>query len=367
MSTGPNRIVALLSFALFAVGCVQTLPREEPLAVAPVQFGERELREVSNLFVLTDASGSMWSEQTFPTAKALSTSFVKALPDASARSKNQDYNVAYIAFGGEDRVAVPLQRFDRQKLLAASEQAKIMGSIGGTGGTTPLHAVIDEVATQLEGRSGATAVVLFSDGVADDSARALASATALAESYRGGKLCFYGIQVGKEQPGADFLRALSGVTSCGSSQNAAELTAPASFQRYAKNVVVGAAPLPAVAAAPPSPCAGTIRLRGIEFGFDKAEVNESGKAVLDTAIQTVAGCKELRLNVTGHTDATGAEAYNEGLSERRARAVRDYLVSKGVEANRITAQGVGEAQPVASNDTRDGRARNRRVELAPIQ
>jgi OOP family OmpA-OmpF porin len=348
MSRGFDRIIALLSFAFFAVGCVQTLPREEPLAVAPVQFGDGELREVSNLFVLTDASGSMWSDETFPTAKSLSTSFVKALPDASAQSRSRTYNVGYIAFGGEDRVEVPLQRFDRQTLLAATERAGIMGSMSGTGGTTPF-------------------IVLFSDGVADDSDRALASATALAEGYRGGKICFYGVQVGKQRAGAEFLRALSGITSCGTSQNAAELAAPASFQRYAKNVVVGAAPLPPVAAAPPSACAGAIRLRGIEFGFDKAEVTDAGKVVLDTAIETIAGCKELRLEVSGHTDSIGTEAYNEGLSERRARAVRDYLVSKGISKGRVSAQGLGEAQPLASNDTRDGRARNRRVEFAPTQ
>jgi len=367
MSNGFHHIIALLLFALYAVGCVQTLPTKEPLAVAPVQFGERELREVSNLFILTDASGSMWKEQTFPTAKSLSTSFVKALPDATARSSGGDYNVGYIAFGGEDRVAVPLQRFDRQKLLAAADQADIMGSMSDTGGTTPFHAVIDEIAQQLEGKSGATAIMLFSDGVADDSDRALASATALAEGYRGGRLCIYGVQVGEQQDGAEFLRALSGVTACGTSQNAQQLSAPASFQRYAKNVVVGAAPLPPVAAAPPSACAGAIRLRGIEFGFDEAEVSDASKVVLDTAVETIAGCKELRLKVGGHTDSIGTEAYNEGLSERRARAVRDYLVSRGIDRDRTSAQGFGKSQPIASNDSSDGRARNRRVELAPIQ
>jgi len=366
MSNGFQHIVALLLFAVYAVGCAQTLASKEPLAVAPVQFGERELREVSNLFVLTDASGTMWKEQTFPTAKALSTSFVKALPDASARSKSRAYNVGYIAFGGDERVAVPLQPFDRQQLLAAADRADIMGSMSGTGGTTPIHAVIDEIAQQLEGKSGATAVVLFSDGIADDSDRALAAATALAESHRGGRLCIYGVQVGNQQAGAEFLRALSSVTACGTSQNAEQLSAPASFQRYAKNVVVGVAPLPAVAA-PPSACAGAIRLRGIEFAFDKAEVTDASKVVLDTAIETIANCQELRVKVSGHTDSIGTEAYNEGLSERRARAVRDYLVSKGVSEKRLSAKGYGETQPLASNDTSDGRARNRRVELSPLQ
>ena len=69
------------------------------------------------------------------------------------------------------------------------------------------------------------------------------------------------------------------------------------------------------------------------------------------------------VEVAGHTDSMGSEAYNQGLSERRAQSVQDYLVSKGVKAQRLTAKGYGESMPVASNDTDAGRAENRRVEL----
>jgi outer membrane protein OmpA-like peptidoglycan-associated protein len=73
------------------------------------------------------------------------------------------------------------------------------------------------------------------------------------------------------------------------------------------------------------------------------------------------------VEVGGHTDSVGSEAYNQGLSERRADAVRDYLMSKGVKASRLTARGYGESRPVASNDTEEGRAENRRVELVVIE
>jgi len=365
MRSGVARIIGLFLLAAVAVGCVKSLPREEPLGVAPVQFGERELREVSNIVIVTDASGTMWAEETFPRAKALSTSFIQALPDASARSASRDYNVGYIAFGGDDRVAVPLQSFDRRTLLAASEKAEIMGSVSGTGGMTPVHAVIDEIGKELEGKSGDTAVVLFSDGRPDDADRALATATAVSETYRG-KLCFHTVQVGDSAEGGEFMRQLAGVTSCGSSQNSAGVATSGEFQRYAKNVIVGAAPLPAVAAAPPGSCAGKIRLRGIEFGFDKAAVDEAGSVVLDTAIEAISACSGARLNIDGHTDSVGTEAYNQTLSERRASAVKDYLVSKGIQSGRVTPKGFGESNPVAANDTSDGRARNRRVELTPL-
>lgn len=366
MSSVVKCIIGLSLVALVAVACSTTLPREEALAVSPVRFGGEELRKVSNLFVVTDASGTMWNEKNFPTAKALSTSFIRALPDANARSSSRDYNVGYIAFGGDDRVSVPLQRFDRQALLAASEKANVMGSIDGTGGMSPIHSVIDEIAAQLDGKVGDTAVVIFTDGLADDPARAIASATALGEGYRG-KVCFRGVQVGSDPAGADFLLQLAGATSCGSSQNAADISSTSEFSRYAKNVVVGNAPLPSVAAAPPGSCSSKIRLRGIEFGFDKANVDEAGQVVLDTAIAAISTCSNARLNVTGFTDSIGAESYNQNLSERRANAVRDYFVSKGLDSGSIQPQGFGEANPVASNETQDGRARNRRVELSATE
>jgi OOP family OmpA-OmpF porin len=69
------------------------------------------------------------------------------------------------------------------------------------------------------------------------------------------------------------------------------------------------------------------------------------------------------VEVAGHTDSVGSEEYNMGLSDRRANSVKDYLISQGITATRLTARGYGESQPVASNDTDAGRAQNRRVEL----
>ena len=71
------------------------------------------------------------------------------------------------------------------------------------------------------------------------------------------------------------------------------------------------------------------------------------------------------VEVAGHTDSVGSEEYNQGLSERRAESVQDYLVSKGVKAHRLSSKGYGEMRPVASNDTEEGRAENRRTEAKP--
>ena len=106
-----------------------------------------------------------------------------------------------------------------------------------------------------------------------------------------------------------------------------------------------------------------IELEGVHFDFDKATLRPEAKAVLDEAAALLNKHERVVVEVAGHTDSTGSEAYNQGLSERRANSVRDYLTAKGVKATRLTAKGYGESRPVASNDTKEGRAENRRVEL----
>jgi OOP family OmpA-OmpF porin len=101
----------------------------------------------------------------------------------------------------------------------------------------------------------------------------------------------------------------------------------------------------------------------LNFAFDSAELDDASKRALDAAVAVIRDNSEVSLGIIGHTDSTGPESYNQTLSERRAQAALDYLVSKGISADQLSASGRGEAEPVASNDTRDGRAQNRRVEL----
>lgn len=106
-----------------------------------------------------------------------------------------------------------------------------------------------------------------------------------------------------------------------------------------------------------------LTIRGLNFAFDSTELDAASRAALDEAVPVLRANARLRLDVVGHTDSTGPESYNQGLSERRAQAAIDYLVSRGVDGSQLNAVGRGESQPVASNDTRDGRAQNRRVEF----
>lgn len=101
----------------------------------------------------------------------------------------------------------------------------------------------------------------------------------------------------------------------------------------------------------------------VNFAFDSARLSSRARSALNSALEVIRDNPSVQLDLVGHTDSLGSETYNLGLSERRARAAREYLVSRGVSAERLRAIGRGEAEPIASNDTDSGRARNRRVEL----
>jgi outer membrane protein OmpA-like peptidoglycan-associated protein len=106
-----------------------------------------------------------------------------------------------------------------------------------------------------------------------------------------------------------------------------------------------------------------IILRGINFASGKAVIPPSEYPVLDQVVQVLKANENVRVEIGGHTDAVGSEGYNQGLSERRAQSVRNYLIQRGISASRLTARGYGEYQPVATNTTRHGRSQNRRIEF----
>jgi OOP family OmpA-OmpF porin len=178
------------------------------------------------------------------------------------------------------------------------------------------------------------------------------------------------------------------VGGCGFAVNADDIAAPEAMARYVREVFLGPAAAP-VALAPSSVAAdsdgdgvpdsrdrcpdtpagvsvnadGCWVLQGIYFGTDEALVRDTGP--LDQAVAVFKANPKITADVQGHTDSTASAEYNQALSENRAKAVRDYFIQMGIAPERIRATGFGETRPVASNDTAEGRAQNRRVELHP--
>ncbi|MEO8546617.1 MAG: outer membrane protein OmpA [Burkholderiaceae bacterium] len=127
------------------------------------------------------------------------------------------------------------------------------------------------------------------------------------------------------------------------------------------------APAPVVVPAPPPPAATKVTYAADAFfDFDKSVLKPEGKAKLDDLIGKVKGINLEVVIAVGHTDSIGSDAYNQALSMRRSEAVKAYLVSHGIEKNRVYTEGKGEKQPVADNKTKEGRAKNRRVEIEVV-
>lgn len=131
--------------------------------------------------------------------------------------------------------------------------------------------------------------------------------------------------------------------------------------------VAPAAPAPAYvapAAAPVSPP--KLVLEGVNFDFDKATLRPDDIAIVDRGVASLDKWGNVNIEVAGHTDSRGSDEYNMNLSQQRAETVRDYLISKGIAADRLSAKGYGEFQPIAGGATDEDRFENRRVELVPM-
>ena len=110
-----------------------------------------------------------------------------------------------------------------------------------------------------------------------------------------------------------------------------------------------------------------IILRGVNFNFDKYDLTVNAKVILDQVADALIAANTIKVEIGGHTDSKGSDAYNQKLSDRRAKAVLDYLTARGVDASRISSRGYGESQPIDTNETDAGREVNRRVELKIVQ
>jgi OOP family OmpA-OmpF porin len=211
----------------------------------------------------------------------------------------------------------------------------------------------------------------------------------------GDRLCIYTVLVGDDPEGKALMERLSKAGSCGFSANLEDLMSSQAMADFVekvflvKRVMPKPAPMPKPAAAPMdsdgdgvyndkdqcprTPAGAMVDERGcwviqnVEFEFDKSEIKAQYYPRLNRVVEILMANPGLKVEIAGHTDSIGSEKYNQSLSERRAQAVKAYLVGKGIPSDQLTTAGFGESKPIASNATDAGRAKNRRVELTPIE
>jgi OOP family OmpA-OmpF porin len=331
-------------------------PTPEPLPSKAVELGPNDSLKVAHVVLVGDGSHSMTEDGKVVDERLLLESFVSGMPEGP-------YTARGILFGGSTRKETAGGAFDRTGLAHWASSVRYLDP------TTPLADVLGVAGSRLEGRQGSAAVVLFSDGIATwgDPDSVIEQARAIGKAYPG-QLCIYTVQIGSDPEGKRLLESLASATGCGGSSNGSALRSASAMNDFQRSIFVSTAVAQAPAPAPGlDPCAGVLRLRGVNFAFDKADIRGEDEVLLDEAARMLEMCGSKRVRIEGHTDATGPDAYNQGLSQRRAQSVLNYLVGRGVARGRLQAAGLGEGEPVASNATREGRALNRRVDFEFLQ
>jgi len=376
-------LAMILATALTACAGNKPVYQPEPFTAAPMDTAAY-VPGVDAFAIVLDSSSSMAEQRSrnFFAAKNTVDHLNKTIPELG-------YQGALATFGPGCDMNKGLARvWYGPETYSTADLAGALGEIECAGGVSPMNHGIEAGGGPVAGGSGKLALIVVSDFRDIDSKDALGAIGALNETA-GGRLCFHGVQVGTNADGAELRDALAGATDCGSSVTASEIASAPAMSDYVRRILLTAAPAaptaPTVADAdgdgvmddkdrcPDTPAGANVNRVGcwwvgaddLLFDFDKAEIKST--FMLDAAIDVLEQNPDVKVEVQGHTDSVGDPDYNMGLSERRAKAVYDYMLAKGMPASRMRVKGYGATKPHFSNDSEQGRALNRRVELQPYR
>ncbi len=380
----------IVMISVLLIGCAGEKVKPTPPAFQPYKFQANQYEpKVDNFMVILDTSSSMADKCQGQAKGTIAKNFLMAMNETLPELK---YNGALRTFGHGGYLP------DRSTMLvydvksySTSGFGSAINGVKGPGGDSslPLARAITSAGKDLASSQGPIALVIVSDGV--DMDQAPVKAAKALNSQFGGKLCIYTVLVGDDPGGKAILEQIAGASDCGFSTTADKLASSGSMAGFVEGIFLAKpAPKPVPVAkpmdsdgdgvtddkdqCPNTPMGATVDARGcwtyaalVLFGFDSAEIKSEAYPMLNEAVVILKKNTDLNVEVDGHTDNIGPAEYNIILSERRANAVMEYFVDKGVEAERLTIKGFGLTMPAVSNDTEEGRAKNRRVTLTPVK
>jgi OmpA-OmpF porin, OOP family len=403
--------IAVSVVILILVGCaaksVTTTPSEfDPQAIDLKPY---ELK-VDNFVILHDASQSLHEKykgrKKFDLVKELAARMGRTLPEMDVNGGLRTFGHGWCGPREDTQLIYGMEKFSPNGYQAA------LDTITCAGGNTPLAAAIEASGDDLSMGSGKMAVIALSDGT-----HMIGSPVEAVQELKGrygDNLCFYSVIVGDDPDGAEVMTAAAEAGGCGFAVNADAIydatgvadfivsvffdmakMAPADSDgdgvpdsrddcpNTPKGVAVDERGCPldtdgdGVAdyqdKCPGTPVGAHVNSVGcwvvanIEFAFDKWNIEARYFSNLDDVARVMMENPNMKAEIQGHTDNIGSAKYNQKLSEKRARAVVDYLVKKGISADMLSSKGYGFSKSVASNETPEGRQQNRRVEIMPIR
>ena len=385
----------------------KTVPSFEPYKFIANQYEPK----VDNFVVILDTSYSMnhkyGQKKKVEISKEFLTAMNQTLPELN-------YNGALITFGHDD--SIMLDYGPTQYLTSGFGSALNATQEPSGNSSLPLAKAINAAAGELKSSQGQIAVIIVSDGENMDQAPVKA-AEALKAKF-GDRICIYTVLVGDDPAGETLMKQVSGAGGCGFSVRADGVKDSGDMGNFVKNVFFAGMAKPKMAKqldsdgdgvydnldrCPDTPkgvkvdtrgcpidtdgdgvydyldkCPNTPNdakvnaqgcwiLGGILFETNKCDIKPNFYPDLDAVVAILEKNAALNIKIKGHTDNVGRAAYNMQLSENRAKVVMEYLIKKGIDPRRLSAKGHGLTLPIAGNDTKKGRAKNRRVELQPIQ
>lgn len=353
-SMGFAGLAALAFFGFVLTGNAAEVIYQEDI-IQNVVTKDVLVRAFDNVIVLVDASSSMgttnrkYKKTNFELEKAALTAGYGRLPDIG-------FNVGVFMFSPTWKEIYPVQKFDAAKVADAMKQLPAKPS-----GRTPLVAGLDKLEGVLKGLSGKTAVFVFSDGGWENVPGKRDPGDRAAELARKYNVCFNIISYAEDPDGVKRVRDMGRANAC---------SRIIPFDSFVTNPYYAIGSLYFTKSETSVETTAEKRIKGIKVGniyfdYDKFELKPAEKEDLNQLGKFLKDNPQAFVVLQGFTDNRGTPEYNMRLSRERAEAVADYLIKNfKLDSSRVVAMWYGEANPVASNDTPEGRAKNRRVEVA---
>jgi OmpA-OmpF porin, OOP family len=372
--------------ALLLAACATTKPLTPFNAVDlnPMLTSGDYVLKANNYMVILDKSGSMGEmykgKQKLDCARDLASAFNHTVPNANITG-------ALRMFGKKENVqpAGTTLLWGPAPQDAAALDAGL-NQVGFSNGDSPLNMALDAAGQDFKSAQGNIAIVIFTDANKEVmSYSAVKKSVMNLKSQFGDRICIYPVLIGDCKEAAKFLGQVAEDGKCGFMAKGDDIASSKGMADFVANVFLMKAPVVEVVCVDSDgdgvcddvdKCPGTPKgakvnkfgcwvLADVLFDFDKYNIKPQYYRFLDEAARVFEMNPGLNVQIQGNTDNIGTAKYNMKLSLRRANSVMKYLVNKGVAQSRLTIRGFGFSRPVATNDTEEGRALNRRVELTP--
>jgi OOP family OmpA-OmpF porin len=372
--------------ALLLAACATTKPLAPFSAVDlnPMLTSGDYVLKANNFMVILDKSGSMGEmykgKQKLDCARDLASAFNHTVPNANITG-------ALRMFGKKANV----QPTGTELLWGPAPQNAAaldagLNQVGFSNGDSPLNMALDAAGQDFASTQGNIALVIFTDANKEVMNYAAVKKSVMnLKSQYGDRICIYPVLIGADKEAAKFLAQVAEDGKCGFMVKGDDVASSKGMGDFVANVFLMKAPVVEVVCVDEDgdticddvdKCPGTPKgakvnkfgcwvLADVLFDFDKYNIKPEYYRFLDEAARVFEMNPNLKAQVQGNTDNIGTAKYNMRLSLERAKSVMKYLVNKGVAASRLTIRGFGFSRPVATNDTEEGRALNRRVELTP--